>query len=127
MQELMHIQHTSETAIPAISRINITVKIVQPCLTEPTIFPYVNVSAAGISKIASISRKLLKGVGFSKGCALLALKKPPPFVPSCLIASWDADRTHWDYLLSALNCPHCFIGFKVLDHTLPCQDYCKKN
>ena len=26
-------------------------------------------------------------VGFSKGCALLLLKKPPPLVPNCLIAS----------------------------------------
>ncbi len=30
------------------------------------------------------------GVGFSNGCAELALKKPPPLVPSCLIASWLA-------------------------------------
>ncbi len=35
-------------------------------------------------------KKLLKGVGFSKGCAALTLKKPPPFVPSCLMASCDA-------------------------------------
>lgn len=26
------------------------------------------------------------GVGFSKGWALLTLKKPPPFAPNCLIA-----------------------------------------
>ena len=36
------------------------------------------------------SMKLVKGVGFSKGCALLALKNPPPFVPSSLIASCEA-------------------------------------
>ncbi len=29
-------------------------------------------------------------VGFSKGCAELALKKPPPLLPSSLIASWLA-------------------------------------
>ncbi len=29
-------------------------------------------------------------MGFSNGCAELALKKPPPLVPSCLIASCDA-------------------------------------
>ena len=29
-------------------------------------------------------------VGFSKGCAALALKKPPPLVPSILIATWLA-------------------------------------
>ena len=30
------------------------------------------------------------GVGFSNGCALFALKKPPPLVPSILIASCEA-------------------------------------
>ena len=29
-------------------------------------------------------------LGFSNGCAELALKKPPPLVPSCLITSWLA-------------------------------------
>ncbi len=38
----------------------------------------------------SICRKLVRGVGFSKGWALLALKKPPPLVPSILMASCDA-------------------------------------
>ena len=41
-------------------------------------------------KIANIDRKFVHGVGFSNGCAALALKKPPPFVPSCLIADWLA-------------------------------------
>jgi hypothetical protein len=48
------------------------------------------VSAAGITKIENISIRLESGVGFSKGCALFALKKPPPFVPSILIASCEA-------------------------------------
>ena len=52
--------------------------------------PKVKHSAAGIRKIASICRKLVSGVGFSNGCAELALKKPPPLVPSILIASCDA-------------------------------------
>ena len=43
-----------------------------------------------MAKIRSISRKLVSGVGFSKGWALLALKKPPPLVPSSLIASCEA-------------------------------------
>ena len=34
--------------------------------------------------------KLLSGVGFSNGCAALALMKPPPLVPSILIAICDA-------------------------------------
>ncbi len=48
------------------------------------------VSADGITKIVNIDQKLVHGVGFSNGCAAFALKKPPPFVPSCLIASWLA-------------------------------------
>jgi len=35
----------------------------------------------------SISKNFDSGVGFSNGCALFALKKPPPLVPSSLIAS----------------------------------------
>ena len=41
-------------------------------------------------KIERISRKFESGVGFSKGCALLALKNPPPLVPSILMASCEA-------------------------------------
>ena len=52
--------------------------------------PSVTVSPAGIRKIENISIRLTSGVGFSNGCALLALKKPPPLVPSILIASCEA-------------------------------------
>ena len=41
-------------------------------------------------RIASISSKLEIAVGFSYGCAELALKKPPPLVPSILMLSWEA-------------------------------------
>ena len=34
--------------------------------------------------------KFESGVGFSNGCALLALKKPPPLVPHSLMISCDA-------------------------------------
>ena len=47
------------------------------------------VSAAGIARISSISTKLESHVGFSNGWAELTLKKPPPFVPSSLMTSWD--------------------------------------
>ncbi len=40
--------------------------------------------------MSTISNRLVNGVGFSNGCALLALKKPPPLVPSSLMASCDA-------------------------------------
>ena len=38
----------------------------------------------------AVSRKLESGVGFSNGCAELTLKKPPPLVPSCLMAICEA-------------------------------------
>ncbi len=62
----------------------------QPWRVSPTILPKVKQSAAGISRIASTSRKFDSGVGFSNGCAELTLKKPPPLVPSCLIAICEA-------------------------------------
>ena len=46
--------------------------------------------AAPIEKIEIICTKFDSAVGFSNGCAALALKKPPPLVPSILIATWDA-------------------------------------
>src|SRR5574343_277674 len=52
--------------------------------------PKVMHKAAGIRKMARTSRKLASGVGFSKGWAELTLKKPPPLVPSCLMAICDA-------------------------------------
>jgi len=42
------------------------------------------------SSIVSISIRFVMGVGFSNGCALFALKKPPPLVPNSLIISCDA-------------------------------------
>src|SRR5262245_50846368 len=41
-------------------------------------------------RIDKSSRKFDHGVGFSKGCAELTLKKPPPLVPSCLMAICEA-------------------------------------
>jgi hypothetical protein len=41
-------------------------------------------------KMESIWMKLDSGVGFSKGWAALALKKPPPLMPSILMATWEA-------------------------------------
>ena len=47
-------------------------------------------SPAGIAKIRDMEKKLVSGFGFSKGWAALALKKPPPFVPNCLMTSCEA-------------------------------------
>ena len=52
--------------------------------------PKVAVSAAGISRMNSISTKPENAVAFSNGNALLTLKKPPPLVPSCLIEICEA-------------------------------------
>ena len=52
--------------------------------------PNVAVSAAGMSRMKSTSTKFANVVGFSNGIALFTLKKPPPFVPSCLIAICEA-------------------------------------
>ncbi len=43
-----------------------------------------------MANIATISRKFVSGVGFSNGCAELALKNPPPLLPSSLMISWVA-------------------------------------
>ena len=75
---------------PAKKRNAIAPKIAQPCRWSFAMRPKVKVSPAGIAKIRNIERKFVSGFGFSKGCAALALMKPPPFVPSCLIASCEA-------------------------------------
>ena len=76
--------------IPAKKSTAMAAKTAQPWRCDPVIRPSVEVSPAGIRKMESIWRKLLKGVGFSNGWALLAPKNPPPLVPSILIASWEA-------------------------------------
>ena len=39
--------------------------------------------------------RLVQGLGFSNGCAELALKNPPPLVPRSLMASWEATGPPW--------------------------------
>ena len=56
----------------------------------PTILPKTRGRAADIMSIRKISIRLVKGVGFSYGCAEFALKNPPPLVPNSFIASWEA-------------------------------------
>ncbi len=65
-------------------------KTAQPCRGLPVILPSVTVRPAGIAKMRNIWRRFVKGVGFSYGWVEFALKKPPPFVPSILIASCEA-------------------------------------
>src|SRR6202008_1069880 len=75
---------------PTRKRKAIAAQTAQPWCSEPVIRPRVYVNPEGIAKINTSCRKLERGVGFSKGCALLALKNPPPLVPNSLITSWDA-------------------------------------
>ena len=53
-------------------------------------WPKATASENGSSRKDQFSSRLLSADGFSNGCAELALKKPPPLVPSSLIASWKA-------------------------------------
>ena len=59
------------------------------CRRSPTMRPKANTRAKGMSGIAAHWRRFVSGVGFSKAEAEFAPLKPPPFVPSCLIATWD--------------------------------------
>ena len=43
-----------------------------------------------MSRIIRICKRFVNGFGFSNGCEELALKKPPPFVPSSFTVSWLA-------------------------------------
>ena len=69
----------------------------------------------------SISRKLLNGVGFSKGCELFALKNPPPFVPNCLIAICEAAGPIGIICCVPCKCLNSFIRFEILNNTLTNQ------
>ncbi|MEY9460112.1 hypothetical protein ABH973_000525 [Bradyrhizobium ottawaense] len=77
-------------ATPATNSTPITDRIAQPWRWLPTMPPNTLVIAAPSAKIDSICTKFDSAVGFSNGCAALALKKPPPLVPSILIATWEA-------------------------------------
>ena len=80
----------SDAASTAQKMSSIAAKSTLPCLGAPIILPNAKARPPGMSRMTSVSRKFVSGVGFSNGCALLALKKPPPFVPICLIAICDA-------------------------------------
>ena len=70
--------------------IAIAPKSAKPCLTLPTHLPKVTARPKGRTRQRKISRELVSPVGFSKGAAALALRKPPPLVPRSLIASMAA-------------------------------------
>ena len=65
-------------------------KIVHPWRWLPAYRPKVYVSENGSDRMANISSQFVSGVGFSSGWEELALRKPPPLLPSSLIHSCEA-------------------------------------
>src|SRR5204863_6362960 len=81
--------HTQPNQIYTLS-LHDALPISQPCRCEPVMRPRVYVRPEGIAKIKTSWTKFERGVGFSKGWALLAPKNPPPFVPNSLMTSCEA-------------------------------------
>ena len=67
----------------------------------------------------NIARKFDSGVGFSNGCALLALKKPPPLVPNCLMISCDA--TGPCAIICFAPSTVCTVSYGFRFWTTPCE------
>src|SRR5450756_59258 len=78
------------TATAAPHRVAMTPRIARPWRLSPTRRPKVRGRLNGTTRSRKISTRLVHGVGLSNGWALLALKKPPPFVPRSLMASCEA-------------------------------------
>ena len=71
----------------------------------------------------NIARKFASGVGFSNGCALFALKKPPPLVPNCLMISCDATGP-CAIVCSGAPPPSCTVSYGAWRRrfcTTPCE------
>ena len=85
--------------------------------------PKVRGSEKLITSSRKISNQLVQVVGFSNGCAELALKKPPPLVPSSLMASWLATGPAGDGLLAAgQRVDDLVVQVEVLDGAAGDQD-----
>ena len=69
-------------------------------------------------RISSSSTKLVRPLGFSNGIALLTLKKPPPLVPSSLIASCEATGPERQGLRAARRSCVNLRAVEGLDHAL---------
>ena len=110
------------TPTPPKNSANIAAQTAQPWRWWRIMRPSSQVRADGMRKIANIDQKLVHGVGFSNGCAELALKKPPPLVPSCLIASWLATGPMAIVCLRAFERRDLDIGLEVLDDALLHED-----
>ena len=69
---------------------SITPNTTLPCRRSRTMRPKAKAKANGMMSKVKISRKFVMPLGFSNGWMELALRKPPPFVPRCLMAIWLA-------------------------------------
>ena len=76
--------------MPATISTNMAAKMATAWRIARTMRPNMKTCATGISRIESTSRKFVSPFGFSNGTAEFESKKPPPLVPSCLIAIWEA-------------------------------------
>jgi hypothetical protein len=70
----------------ASSRTSITPNTTAAWRVRPMIRPNIQTQAIGIRMIATIASALVQKFGFSNGWVEFGPKKPPPLVPSCLIA-----------------------------------------
>ena len=72
-------------------------------------------------------RKLLQALGFSKGCAEFAPKKPPPFVPKCLIGIIAATgpRNRLGLRLAVIARAHC-AGLQRRDLRRACRSSARR-
>ena len=75
---------------PIANRPTMAPRTAYPCLRSLAILPNVHARANGMASSNQFDSMLVRPVGFSKGWPALALNGPPPLVPNCLIASWEA-------------------------------------
>ena len=54
---------------------------------RPMMRPNIHTHAMGTRMIEIIDSAFVQRFGFSNGCVLFGPKKPPPLVPSCLMAT----------------------------------------
>ena len=99
-----------------------TAKITRPCRFLPIIRPKRKGKAKGMRICEMTSTMLLSGVGFSKGKEELGPKKPPPFVPRCLIATWLAAGPRGMRSLLALERKRGHVAGETLDDALARED-----
>ena len=101
------------------NKMPMTARMAQPWRWFPTMRPNTLVSEAPMAKIEIICTKFDSAVGFSNGCAALALKKPPPLVPSILIAICEATGPTAMVCLAPSSVVASTYGPKVCG--MPCQ------